>query len=190
MATVGNDPNRHKRILFVAPDGKAIASAGPGGSVVLHHAATGKKLRSFQVEADAHSWTFAPDGKTVAAGVGDRLVCVWEASTGKRIRQLEFADGPVHYLAFSHDGRTLAGGVEQHAVKISGRIERAGVQADEWAHTVLNGFVPAFIRPGSRRRAGRPYTCSSKNRTARQMVFIAEFEKVVQLKSPSRCTGV
>jgi WD40 repeat protein len=108
---------QHIEAFALAPDGKTIASAGQR-RIVLHDAATGKKLRSFQVEADAHSLTIAPNGNTLAAGVGSQLVCVWEVATGKRIRQFKFAEGPVHYLAFSHDGRTLAGVLEKHKVQV------------------------------------------------------------------------
>src|SRR5262249_12478987 len=118
LGTVRFRHGQHIEAIAFSPDGKVIASTGRGGRVVLHDAATGKKIRSFQVEPQAHSLRFAPDGKTLAAVVGHRRVCVWEAATGKRIRQFEFAEGPVSHLVFSHDGRTLAGGVENHKVHV------------------------------------------------------------------------
>src|SRR5262245_24542612 len=146
LGTVRFRHGQHIQAIAFSPDGKAIASAGPGGSIVLHDAATGKKLRSFRVEVQAHSLTFAPDGKTLAARLGDRLVCVWEVATGKRIRQLEFAEGSVDYLAFSHDGRTLAGGVEQHKVQVWD--VRAGKELGRIAHPRTSILTLALTSDG------------------------------------------
>ncbi|MBI1914623.1 MAG: sigma-70 family RNA polymerase sigma factor [Planctomycetes bacterium] len=146
LGTVRFRHGQHIQAIAFSPDGKGIASVGSGGSIVLHDAATGKKLRSFQGEAQAHSWTFAPDGKTLAAGVGQRLVCVWEVATGKRIRQFELAEGPVHYLAFSHDGRTLAGGVEKHKIQVWD--VRAGKEIGRIAHPPASILTLALTSDG------------------------------------------
>src|SRR5262249_15085835 len=117
---------RHVKALQAvafSPDGKRIASAGVGGSIVLHDAATGKRLRSFRGEEAAHMYrppvTFAPDGETLAAAVGNNLdaVWVWQVATGNRVGQFRSAGKPVYYLASSSDGRTLAG-AEHHIVHV------------------------------------------------------------------------
>jgi RNA polymerase sigma factor (sigma-70 family) len=125
LARLGSLRLRHGQqinAIAYAPDGKTVVSAGPGGSLVLHDAATGKRLRSFGGEAaDAHGLSdvvaFAPDGKTLAAVAGPRLVRVWEVATGKPVCQFQAADRGVHYLAFSQDGRTLVG-AEQGMVHV------------------------------------------------------------------------
>src|SRR5262249_29177779 len=53
-------------------------------------------------------------------------------ATGKRIRQFQFAAGQGRFLAFSHDGRTLAGAAERHKVQVWG--VRAGKELGRIAH--------------------------------------------------------
>src|SRR5262249_34702352 len=112
IARLGTVRFRHAKgiaALALSPDGKTITSVGGDGSIVLHSAATGAKLRSFAGEASYCSVAIAPDGKTVAVAV-DRRVWVRELATGKQVRQFEVAQGPVHRLALSSDGRTLVAG--------------------------------------------------------------------------------
>src|SRR5262249_53428128 len=125
LARLGTVRFRHGKALQAvafSPDGKTIASAGDG-SLVLHDAATGKKLRSFRGEESAHLYrppmTFAPDGKPTPAAVGRGLnsVWVWEAATGNQVAQFQSAGKPVYSVAFSKDGRTLAG-AEEHIVHL------------------------------------------------------------------------
>jgi RNA polymerase sigma factor (sigma-70 family) len=126
LARLGTVRFRHgKGIWAVAfsPDGKTIASAGKGGSIAVHDTATGKLLRSFEGEeaggTNAVPLAFAPDGKTLAGSVGRRLdsVGVWEVATGNRVRQFRGTGQPIFYVAFSNDGRTLAGG-QEHLVQV------------------------------------------------------------------------
>jgi WD40 repeat protein len=97
-----------------APGGKAVVSVGCDRSVVLHDVSSGKKLRSFRGETTdpylmPEAVAFAPDGKTLAAAVGLRQVAVWDVATGGLVGRFDVAQTPVHRLALSHDGRTLAG---------------------------------------------------------------------------------
>jgi RNA polymerase sigma factor (sigma-70 family) len=126
IARLGTTRFRHGKAfeaIAFSPDGKTIASAGVGGSLVLHDVATGKKLHSCRGEEAVSLYhppvAFAPDGKTLASAVGKGLdsVCVWEVATGKRVAQFRSAGKPVYYLAFSKEGRTLAG-AEEHIVHV------------------------------------------------------------------------
>jgi WD40 repeat protein len=50
---------------------------------------------------------FAPDGKTVATPCADGRVRLWETATGKVVRACAGEPGPVQWLGFSPDGKTL-----------------------------------------------------------------------------------
>src|SRR5439155_23173949 len=96
----------------------------------LWDAATGKRLwEGNERMMSVLSLAFSPDGKTVATGLAqqgsDCLVCLWDAATGKKLRQLKghrprqdaYPEG-VFALAFSPDGKTLASGNEEKAVRL------------------------------------------------------------------------
>lgn len=57
----------------------------------------------------ASSLAFAPDGKTLASA-GRRAVKLWDAQTGEPVRTLQPDRGGICTVAFSPDGRMLAGG--------------------------------------------------------------------------------
>jgi WD40 repeat protein len=113
VARLGTIRFRHGKgiaALALSPDGRTITSAGGDGSIVLHDATTGEKLRSFEGQPSCVAVALAPDGRTLAAVVGGRRVAVREAATGKRVCDFQVEQEPVRQLAFSSDGRTLAGG--------------------------------------------------------------------------------
>jgi WD40 repeat protein len=93
-------------------DGKILAFGDINGNVVLWDVATGKALRSFQVQQGAANVAFSPDGKLLAAGAyhgnKDSEVKVWEAATGKEIFSLPGQSGGILSVSFSPDGKTLA----------------------------------------------------------------------------------
>src|SRR5438874_1902558 len=124
--------------LAFSPDGKCLA-AKSGGLVRLWDVATGQPLRKFRARtyyakqkrlgievggfgggagptaaAPVH---FTPDGKTLVAEGGDNTLHLWEADTGKELRQLMHR-GPVVSAALSPDGRRLASGCVDNAVRV------------------------------------------------------------------------
>jgi RNA polymerase sigma factor (sigma-70 family) len=91
-----------------SPDGKTLAvgyAKGPGDEgVKLMEVATGTEVGSLAGFRAA----FSPDGKMVATGTIDGVLRLWEVATSKELNSAEAHGGPVTYLAFSPDGKTLA----------------------------------------------------------------------------------
>src|SRR5439155_21876696 len=80
-------------------------------------AAAGQELRHFAAHRfpdDAHQRVYcvaaSPDGRFVALGGQLSYVVLHDVATGKEVKRLTGPSGAVSSLAFSADGRTLAGG--------------------------------------------------------------------------------
>jgi WD40 repeat protein len=114
--------------LALSPDGATLAASLYGGAIPLLDAATGKErfsLESVPESVLSKPWrdhygvAFSPDGKTVAAANSGRMLILWDVATRKNTRNLDLATqstwnrmgpGMGYCLAFSPDGKTLAGG--------------------------------------------------------------------------------
>jgi RNA polymerase sigma factor (sigma-70 family) len=105
--TVTDVPGCAMSVAF-SPDGKTLAvgwAKGPGEEgVQLMDVASGKKL----ADVAGFRAAFSPDGKTVATGTTDGLLKFLDAATGKEGTAVQAHGGPVTFLAFAPDGRTLA----------------------------------------------------------------------------------
>jgi WD40 repeat protein len=114
-----------------SPDGKTIALYGDTSSlpdhiadkVVLRDLASGKELRRFGRSKGRTTRyaqpVFTADGKTVAIFLNDNLAHLYDVASGKELRTFGQGAGPVApgvagkgypFLAFSRDGKYLAGG--------------------------------------------------------------------------------
>jgi WD40 repeat protein len=117
------------RGLAYSPEGRRVASADDDGSIRLSEVETGTVLLALD-RMDAGSIkgiVFSPDGQRFATA-GGMYGDIWDATTGKHLRNLAEHDWAIYCLAYSHDGRWIAAGSRDGAVKVSetstGRLMR------------------------------------------------------------------
>jgi WD40 repeat protein len=118
----GQSPEETVYSLAFSPDSKVLACAGYAGSLVLFDAATGAAVRSL-ASPDGHVvLAFSPDGTLLAtAGRSDAAVVrLWQVATGQLLftARLPGDRWPAWCVAFSPDGKTLAGGLESGEVRL------------------------------------------------------------------------
>jgi hypothetical protein len=114
MTVFANDGAAKIVDLAYSPSGNSFAVAGTDGLVRLYDAATGKASGSFDFqmprkEAHLHRLAFSPDGKFLAVAGEGTKISVREKASGKELRLLEGLNGPVNGIAYSPDGRRIAG---------------------------------------------------------------------------------
>jgi WD40 repeat protein len=92
-----------------SPDARLLASSG-SSAIKLWDVATGRELRTLDLERDARAYSlaFSPDGRWLASGSSDGRVRLWDARTGRPRHVLGRGGPTVFSVAFSRDGRWLA----------------------------------------------------------------------------------
>ncbi len=137
--------------LAFSPDGRRLAIevnafrlVDPSACVIIRDVENGKEIRRIErARIGLGNFAFSPDGSLLA--VPDTLeVGVWEVATGK---ELLLERALFQYLAFTADGRTLAG------VSAAGRVASCDLAARHEVHAYDSGTFPtraASLSPDGR----------------------------------------
>jgi WD40 repeat protein len=100
--------------------GRAIASAGADGRILLWDPATHRRLGApFATAAtEFTSLAVSPDGNTLAAGGEDGIIRLWDVASRRLLGSLSGSGHGVLSVAFSPDGRVLASAGEEHRIRL------------------------------------------------------------------------
>lgn len=105
-------PDENVEGLELSPDGRLLAGAASGVTVVLIDVRTGQRTATLArdgARARVAKVAFSADGRGVAALYYDGAVAVWEVGSRKRVDQFSAEEvSGVRGLALSGDGRLLA----------------------------------------------------------------------------------
>jgi WD40 repeat protein len=103
--------------LAITADGKLLASRTEDGIITVWDLAERKELRRIDerhIPFGIHFLLLGPDGKTLASnGTVEEKVKLWDVTTGDQRAtlkaKLSWQDSPVNAMAFTPDGKVLAG---------------------------------------------------------------------------------
>lgn len=95
--------------LSFSPDGKALASASEDEKVRLWELDSGKEIRAWEGERNV-CVAFSPTSFTLAMTGKEGTPWVRDAATGKVLHRLDAGPSGVRSIAYSPDGRFIAGG--------------------------------------------------------------------------------
>ena len=104
-------PPRIHSVSF-SPDGRILASGGPGNTIRLWDVGTGSQKQTTLIghAASVYCVSFSPDSATLVSGHTDGTIRLWDANTGQHKRMLSGHTDVVTSVSFSPDSQVLVSG--------------------------------------------------------------------------------
>jgi WD40 repeat protein len=126
-------PSTYKTALALSPDGRSLATVGPGWEVQVYAVeGRGEPVVLGRLDDRICALAFHPDGRTLLAGAR-RVAALWDIASRTELRRLHATEEGLWDIAFSPDGQLLAGACNDRVVKLwdyrTGR-ELASVPSD------------------------------------------------------------
>lgn len=101
------------------PTGTWIATAGTGGNILIHDAATGATIRTLTGPTDiSDSLAFSSHG-LLAAGERTGKIWIWRVSDWSLVETIQAHQSDIYALKFSPDGQSIASGSLDDTVRLS-----------------------------------------------------------------------
>jgi WD40 repeat protein len=168
-AVLKGHPREIYSVAF-APDGRTLASGDFDGNVKLWDVAAEREITTLRGHTrEVHSVAFSPDGRMLASASQDQSVKLWEIGT-LRNQRVKLWEGtrrdprlqplglrrvgvPIEHLAFSPDGKHLAGGYWEGGAEVydPAHLEKPAYfdVPDHWVKWVAFPLDSASIVAGS-----------------------------------------
>ena len=122
--------------VIISPDGRLIASGGSDEVLRIFNIASGKLLHSFETGGsppNVAALAFSSDSTLIASGRSNHTMQIWSLKTGQIVHSVQTM-APVHSVAWTADGKTVATGTLDRAIRFwdasNGRL-RATLVSEE-----------------------------------------------------------